>query len=234
MALMRTTFLASGLRAALYLCGLAPAVFVIIALSLNRLPGHGAWADVAGTALAVGSLALGAALWARWLARTMGWPHAGRLMTAAAVTYCLAVFADVVALGQLEGVFVERRLAGPVPVHIVFAFLFTPAAGLVCALLALVIGRNVGGWRPALRLAAWSGLAAGGAFLLADIIQDLLGRRVGGLRAEETLTMLSVAFIGNIFAAFAGGGVIGARLMAKRQASPAASASPAVQELPTT
>ncbi len=72
-------------------------------------------------------------------------------------------------------------------------------------------------------MALWAGLAAATAFLAADIVQDLLGRRVGAPGAERTATMLTVTFLGNIMAAFAGGGVMGQQLSAPR-----ASAQPSV------
>ncbi len=229
---MAAIFFASGWRAALCLGVSVPATLALAFFIQDRLPGHGEGSPV-GLMLLAGGLLLGSALWARWLARAIGWPRPWRLMAATALTFCLATFAAALALGRLEEALVGGGRADAVPIHVIFAVLFTGAAGAVTALVALVIGRVVGGWGPALRLAAWSGLAAGGAFLLADVAQDLLGRRVGGPRAEETLTMISVALIGNIVAAFASGGVMGWLLAARRQANPAKQLPHTVQELPT-
>ena len=61
---------------------------------------------------------------------------------------------------------------------------------------------------------------AGGAFLVADVVQDLLGRRVGGPNAGATSTMLSVMAIGDLAAAIAGSAVIGALLTRHEAARP--------------
>jgi hypothetical protein len=75
-------------------------------------------------------------------------------------------------------------------------------------------------------LALPAGLAAALAFLLADIAQDMLGRRVGAPGAELSATMLTVAFLGNTVAAFAGSAVIGLRLRAGRTAARVSQAQP--------
>ena len=53
------------------------------------------------------------------------------------------------------------------------------------------------------RLALRAALAGAAAFLIANVIQDLLGRRVGGPNAAETATMITVMFLSNTCAALA-------------------------------
>ena len=59
-------------------------------------------------------------------------------------------------------------------------------------------------------------LAGAAAFLIANVIQDLLGRRVGGPNAAETATMITVMLISNICAALAMTAAIARGLRAAR------------------
>jgi hypothetical protein len=209
---MRRTFIRSGLIAALFLGASVPVAFTLMFVAAENLPRHGGWATVAGFGFLLGGLFLGGALWGRSVAGAVGAQQPLRLSVLTGLTFSLATLSAAAVLGKLEVVFVEEQRAGAIPVHLVFAVLFTAAAFVVAAVVALVIGRSVGGWRPALNLAWWTGLASAGAFLLADIVQDLLGRRVGGPNAEATATMITVMLIGNLLAAFTGGGVMVTRL----------------------
>ena len=222
---MKHPFVVYGLRGALFLGGALPAIFVALILA-QQLFGHDQDGVTAPTlVLAAGALLLAGGLWGRSLARQAGAARPRLLIAAAAITFAATSVGAVLGLGVLENLFVEQGRAGRVPIYIVFAILFSLANVIAVGLLALVVGAVMRGWRFAARLALTAGPAAGGAFLLADVLQDVLGRRVGGPRAEETITMLSVALIGNLVAAFAGSGVMGLLLTGQRP-TPAARPEP--------
>jgi hypothetical protein len=184
-------------------------------------------------ALGVGGLLLAGGLWGRSVARRLGWSNTRGFMAATGAAYCVIMIAAILQLGTLERVLVEQGRTRGVPLHVVFAILVTAATFVVTAVLGLVIGGLARSWRLALKLALGMGAASALTFLVADVVQDLLGRRVGGPHAAETFTMLSVAFIGNILAAFVGGGVMGLILAAARRANPAGGVPHAVPELHT-
>ena len=209
-----------GLRGALYLGGAFPVIFVALILAEQLLGHQAAGASPLSLVLAVGALLLAGGLWGRSLTRQAGTGRPRLLMAATAVAFAGTTFGAVLGLGVLENLFVEQGRAGRIPVYIVFAILFSLANMIGFGLVALVAGAVMRGWRFAARLALTAGPAAGVAFLLADVLQDVLGRRVGGPRAEETFTMLSVALIGNLVAAFAGSGVLGLFVAASRPAQP--------------
>ena len=230
---MKHPFLASGFSGALYLGGAVPAIFVILVAGQQFAPHSETLAGLMALALVVGGLSLGGALWGRSVARRLGWANTRGVMAATGAAYCVVMIAAMQALGTLERVLVEQGRTGGVPLHVLFAILFTAATFVVVAVLGLVIGGLAKGWRLALKLALAAGTASALAFLLADVVQDLLGRRVGGPHAAETFTMISVAFIGNIVASFIGGGVMGWMLTAERQAQPAVSQGHTIPELGT-
>ena len=155
---------------------------------------------------------LGGALWAWLLARSAGVDAQRRMAWASGATYAAATVVAIVLLNAAELYFVEgpgRRL---LPVHVVFMIVFTLAAGGVAGLTGLVMGLALRERRLAWRLALYGGLAAGAAFLGAALIQDLLGRRVGGINAAATLTMITVMLLGNVVAAVAASGGMGVTL----------------------
>ena len=223
---MKTHFVMPGLRGALYLGGAFPAIFVALILAQQLLGHDQDGASLPTLVLAVGALLAAGGLWGRSLARQAGAPRPRLLMAATAITFAAANIGAVMGLGVLENVFVEQGRAGRIPIHMVFAILFSLANMAAVGLLALVAGTVMRGWRFGLRLARAAGPAAGAAFLLADGLQDLLGRRVGGPRAEATFTMLSVALIGNLVAAFVASGVIGLLLAESQSRVPPSAAIP--------
>ena len=227
---MKHPFINYGLRGALYLGGALPVIFVALILAEQLLGHQEAGASPLSLVLAASALLLAGGLWGRSLARQAGAGRPRLLMAATAVTFAGATVGAVLGLGVLENVFVEQGRAGRIPVYIVFAILFSLANVLAFGLLAVVAGAVIRGWRFAARLAVTAGPAAGAAFLLADVLQDVLGRRVGGVRAEETFTMLSVALIGNLVAAFAGSGVLGLLLAGWRPAQPVQPESAAIPQ----
>ena len=154
-------------------------------------------------------------LWARALARHTGPGARRRMMWAGAVSHVTLVFLAGLVLGRLEEVFVSEGHS-PLPIHQLFTALFVPATALVCGGMSAAIGLAAGGARLAGRL-AWRGAVAGAAaFLIANVIQDLLGRRVGGPNAAETATMITVMLLSNICAALAMTAVIARALRAAR------------------
>src|SRR5258706_862201 len=181
---MKHPFVVYGLRGALFLGGAFPAIFVALILA-QQLFGHDQDGVTAPTlVLAAGALLLAGGLWGRSLARQAGCARLRLLIAATAFTFGAATIGAGFGLGVLENVFVEQGRAGRVPLYVVFAILFSVANVIGSGLLALVAGTVMRGWRFGARLALAAGPAAGAAFLLADGLQDLFGRRVGGPNAE--------------------------------------------------
>jgi hypothetical protein len=221
----------SGLSGALYL-GLGVPLLLVGAVALSELVPRGhALAAAAPPILLVVILVgcgLAGALWGGSLARLAGLQDVRRIAWASGVAFVPLTVTAMLGLTRVESVFVEERLARGVPIHIIFAIAFTLSAFFVTAGVALAAGWAARGTRFGVQSALWAGLAAALAFLLADIAQDLLGRRVGAPGAERTATMLTVTFIGNIIAAFAGSVVMGWRLKAGQ--TMVVSAQPQIQE----
>ncbi len=201
-----------SLPAALLLGGVMPVIFGLLFFGSGRLPFHELWSPIMAVVSVVGGLFVAGGLWGRSVALALGDGRRNRVFWVTGLANVVITIGAMQTLGQLELLIVEERALGRFPVHLSFAVLFTLAAGIVTALLVLVVGWQLRGGRVAAKLAGWTGLTAAAAFLLADVVQDLLGRRVGGPNAEATITMLSVAFIGNFVAAFAAGTVLGWRL----------------------
>ena len=156
-------------------------------------------------------------LWARALARHANPGMRRRMMWSGAISHVVLVFLAGLVLGRLEEVFVSEGHS-PLPLHQLFTALFVPATALVCAGMSAAIGLAAGGGRLAGRLAWRGALAGAAAFLIANVIQDLLGRRVGGPNAAETATMITVMFISNTTAALAMTAAIARRLRAEKKA----------------
>lgn len=156
-------------------------------------------------------------LWARALARHTGPLPRRRMMLAGAFSHLILVILAALVLGRAEERFVSEGTS-PLPIHQLFTALFVPTTAIVCAGMSVAIGLAAGGGRLAGRLAWRGALAGAAAFLVANVIQDLLGRRVGGPNAAETATMITVMFISNICAALAMTAVIARVLRAARTA----------------
>ena len=206
----RAAFWRSGLTAALYLAGGVPLVFGLAFLA-SQLPGHIDLFEspLLGFGLFIGVAAGGGWLWGRALERLAG---QGPLAWPVALSFPGLSILAALALGRLEVFLLEEGGAGDTPIYIVFAALFTLSSFFVVAAAGAVIGLALRDGRLALQLALFGGLAGGAGFLLADVVQHLLGRVVGGPNAAATATMLTVMAVGHAAAAFLGGGVIGWRL----------------------
>jgi hypothetical protein len=182
------------------------AAMLLLGLIQAGLPGHMArrleeFGMYSGLAALLLCCTLGGALWAWLLARIAGVNAHRRMAWASGATYAAATVVAILLLNASEVYFVEgpgRRL---LPVHGVFMLVFTLAAGGVTALTGLVMGLTLRDRRLAWRLALYGGLTAGAAFLGAALVQDLLGRRVGGVNAAVTFTMITVMLLGNVVAA---------------------------------
>lgn len=156
-------------------------------------------------------------LWARTLGRGMAVAPRRRMMLAGAFSHVALVLLAGVVLGRLEEDLVGAGNS-PLPIHQLFTALFVPATALVCGGMSAAVGLAAGGRRLAGRLAWRGALAGAAAFFFANVIQDLLGRRVGGPNAAETATMISVMFIANICAALAMTAVIARALRTEQRA----------------
>jgi hypothetical protein len=155
-----------------------------------------------------------AALWGYLISRIANSGFARQIAIAGAISYACAVILAIMLLGRLEPIVVEEGRLN-LPIHIAYAVLFVPAALLVCALVGGAVGIAVNDLRLAWRLAWRSGVAGALAFLLLDIAQDLLGRRVGGPNAAATATMITVTLVCMLGAAIAASAAIGRTLAAR-------------------
>ncbi len=231
---MKQILLRYSLPAALLLGGALPVGFLLSFLVSGWLPGHHQLALPLQIASGLGTILVFGWLWGRSVARASGAVGVTRIASIAALTFFAVTLTTVQVLGVAENIFVENRALGPFPIHVVFAPLFTVAAFFVTAAMSLVVGGLLRGWRFGRQLAWRAGLAGAAAFLVADILQDLLGRRVGGPNAAATITMISVTMIGNLVAAFAAGTVMGWRLThaAALTPTPAVAASESASAAP--
>ncbi len=206
----------SGL-AGLILQGAVIATFVFGMLLTASLPSHLARrlessGPIVMMVLLAAFCALGGALWARTLAHISGISERARLAWAGAFAYGPPLVLVVFLLSEGEKYFVEGPGQTLMPVHVAFAVLFTLAAAVMTAVLGAALGIARGDSRLAARLALYGGATAGSVFLVADVIQHLLGRHVGGPNAAATATMLTVMLVGNILASMAGSAIIGVLL----------------------
>jgi hypothetical protein len=206
--------LRSGLLAMLCLPGsilLAIIVAIVLGEVLRIRPGE-AVGPILASAIVLLATTLGGAAWGASLRGLVGrarWP----LAVAGGLGYGPSTTLATYLLNEAEVALVERGLGPGLPLHVTFAVLFVAGLAAVAAITGLALGVALrDGWL-ALRLAAGGGLAAGLAFLVADIVQDLLGRRVGGPNAAATATMLTVLLVGCLAAALMGGAVMGELLV---------------------
>jgi len=193
---------------------------VVLTIPIQALaPDLGEQAGLAiGLVLMVICCAGAAALWGYLISRIANSRFTRPIAVVSASIYTFAVILAIAFLGRLEPIVVEERRLN-LPIHIAYAVLFVPAALLVCALVGGAIGIAAEDLHLARRLAWRSGVAGALAFLLLDIAQDLLGRRVGGPNAAATATMITVTLVCMLGAAIAASAAIGRTLAAhSRQA----------------
>jgi len=197
---------------------LPPAAFIVgiaAGLLVVNLGGNTDAIQPIGVAVLFSLLLAGNALWARMSARIAGLQHARRFILVAAITQLVVTFASVLVLGKLEEHFVGDGNTS-LPIHVLYTLLFVPAA-FICALIVgvacgLALGKPALAWRMGLHGAA----AAAFAFLVLNVLQDMLGRRVGGPNAADTATMITVTLVCHAAASMAFSAAIGRLLLAER------------------
>jgi len=210
---MRRITYRSGLSGIILVLGILIAVVIVMLIqALAPQLGEQAGFGIALVVLAI-CCAGAAGLWGYLLSRITGSGFARPIAIVSATTYTFAVILAIALLGMLEPIVVEERRLN-LPIHIAYGVLFVPATSLVCALVGGAIGIAMHDLRLAGRLAWRSGMAGALAFLLLDIAQDLLGRRVGGPNAAATATMLTVTLVGMLGATVAASAAIGRTLAA--------------------
>lgn len=150
---------------------------------------------------------LGGRGFGRRLARINGSPEVRRVGRAAAASYGPAVIVAGLVLGFGEPAAFRATQSLGLPIHVLFQMMFVPAVFLVVAVTGLAIGHALR-HSPAREVALKPGAVAALGFLVSTLIQDLLGRRVGGPGAAATATMVTVAFSGALVAAAAGGAMM--------------------------
>jgi len=197
-----------------------PASFVVLFIVLsvinnargegNDLPTNGML--LIGFAIFVG----GGWLWTHALIRPLRLSHASRVCAMGAISVAATTMLCILGLGKLEEYFVADGNS-PMPIHQLYTLLFVPATFLATALTAGVIGRAIGSTAFAIRLALQAGGATAFTYLVFNILQDLLGRRVGGLNAANTATMITVTLVCYIAAALTMSAVMGRILRARVQ-----------------
>ena len=153
-------------------------------------------------------LGAGGAVWGRTLARLTQAQPIQRIIIASALSYSVVMVSMVIVLGRLEARFVEDG-PSPLPLHNLYTVLFVLATFLGAALMGGAIGLALRHLALAGRLAWQGGLAAALTYLACNVLQDVLGRRVGGPNAADTATMITVTLVCHIGAAMAMSAVFG-------------------------
>ena len=224
---MKGPILASAVVTAASLAG-GLLVGVALGLLVNSLPFHAPEKTMnvlGGIAGVVGAFG-GGALWGFLLTRIHNFPNRGTAAIAGGLSFGLGMIGAAFLLLTLEKALVEQHRLPGTPIHVIFTMLFVPVTFLVATVGSSAILLASGNRAHWLRSALITGLAASLSFLVMDLVLDTLGMRVGGPGAAERFTMLTVAFLGSVAAAFSGGAVLGRAL--SREAVAAAAESPAL------
>jgi hypothetical protein len=177
----------------------------VVAMRLGQAVGQlvgDAVGRIVGAVLILLGLGMVGALWVRVLTRVAKVPHTRRLLIATAVVNALGTIALVMVLGALEEDLVENGHT-TLAVHNLYTLLFVSAALISGAVMGTIVGLCVGGAQMALRLMWRGAFASAIAYLILNVLQDVLGRRVGGPNAGETATMITVTLVCNIGSAMA-------------------------------
>jgi hypothetical protein len=185
---------------------------------LEGLAPPGLWRDVASAVALLLCSTLDAAGYGGALAHIAGLEQQRARMARAAMVFGPLVLIVGLVLGLGEA---TAAAAIHIPIAALYTLLFVPATFLVTAGLGAAIGSGSGQPGAARALGLEGGGAAALAFLAADLLQHLLGRRVGGPHAAETATMVSVTLVALLFAAMAAGAVMGRALARVRVRPPA-------------
>ena len=197
------------------------------------LPGHISESDKAAIAAvpAVIGFFAGGALWGAVMARITSVRARKRMVWAGALSMGPTILAVGIGLAVLEGIFVERAEGPLLPIHVIFTMLFVPATALTAGVGGLALGIAQRDTSLAARLALFSALAGGLAFLVVALTMDALGYRVGAPGAAERFTMVTVALLGILSAAIAGGAIIGSLLSPSPRHADSPSAVPSPEQI---
>lgn len=174
--------------------------------------GHAA---IAAVPALIGFLAGGAA-WGIAMGRIAGSHNLRRMAWAGLLGFAPITISLAVGLSLAEPPLVANY--GPsTGIHHIFTLLFAPTAFLIAGISAWAIGRGIRDNALAMSLLWRIGLAAGGTFLVINLIMEASGWVVGGPGAAERATMLTVLAVGNLGAAVVGGGLLGWHLSTRPQ-----------------
>ncbi len=173
----------------------------------NPLPMH---ITLAALPALVGFLAGGAA-WGIGMGRLAGATETRRLAFAGMAGFGPAVLIVALFLSVIEPPLLAN-FGSSTGIHRIFTLVFVPSAFLIAGISAWAIGRGLRKNALAASLFWRVGLAGGVSFLLINLIMEASGWVVGAPGAGERFTMLTVMGLGNVGAAFVGGGVMALRL----------------------
>jgi hypothetical protein len=164
-------------------------------------------------------LLAGGAVWGTFIARFSGSSEARRGAGAGAI-WAVSALALALALTPIEVALVDQG-GSPLPLRNLFTILFVPAVFIVCFVTTWAMSVALRGRKRAARNALRAGLVCAAAFLVVNVAMDALGWQVGGPRAAERFTMLTVAFAGCLAASAALGGMLQVLLGRDGAAAPA-------------
>ncbi len=195
---------------AIYLLG-GLALGLGLALPVNAVPIHAPQTikTVLSGVVMLTALTFAGVGWGRALGRRYGWTDSRKAGRAAGFAFGPTLLVVAILLALLEPLVLE---AAGFPIHVVFTLMFVPAAFLVAAVSTGAVVATVADRRHALRAAVQTGAGAAAGFLIANVLMDLMGWRVGAPGAAERATMLTVSLVGTLAAALAGGAVLGVAL----------------------
>lgn len=195
-------------------------------LVFNLLPGHNftnpnpvSMAIAAIPALA--GMFAGSALWGVLMGRLARSNQWQRMALAGGLSFAPIAITIAIALQLIEPIAL-RTYGAWLPLHRLFTVLFVPSAFIIAGLSAWGIGLGLRNQRLAWQLLWQVGLVAALAFLIVNLVMEASGWVVGGPRAAERFTMLTVMSLGNLGAALAGGAVLGVGVAPKPRALPEA------------
>jgi hypothetical protein len=148
------------------------------------------------------------ALWGASMARLARSPASRRAAWAGMLGFVPIAFVLNIVLVAIEPIAFRASL----PVHRMFTVLFVPSTSLIAGTSSLALAWALGWGRAAPALAVRVGLTAALAFLAANLAMEALGWVIGAPGAEERGTMITVLITCNLWAALAGGAMLGVTL----------------------
>ena len=200
------------------LAGLILPASLVVALLVGLLIGNANQDSDAlqavGVVVTFTLLLAGNALWARTFARIAGVGHARRFIFVAAIAQLVVTLASVLALGKVEEHFVVDGNT-TLPLHVLYTLLFVPATFICAFIVGVVCGVALGKRSSAWRMGLHGATAAALAFLALNVLQDMLGRRVGGPNAAATATMITVTLVCHAAASMAFSTALGRRMLSE-------------------